>query len=216
MTVRSWMIALPSTAIRTGAAISGLLLVFFTLVHLGGLIPAVLAPAQFEAYASSLHASPWLSPLEIGLSLVAVVHVSLTITKAIANRAAGNIAQLSSRRHAPLAALASRSKAIAGLLTLTFLVIHLNQLRWPRPLAGHEGAMLRSLLQQPFNTFIYVAAAIVLTLHLIHGTEAAHRSLGWLSPTNGFAIRTGGRLLAAVVGGGFLLISLALAFGVNA
>ena len=207
------MIALPSAAVRTGAALSGLLLVLFTLVHLGGLIPAVLAPEQFEAYASALHTSPWLRPFEIGLAGIAVLHVGLTITKAISNRRAGNSAQLSSRRDAPLIALASRSKAMAGLLTLAFLVVHLNQLRWPRPAAGQEGAVLSSVLQQPLNALVYAAAALVLALHLLHGTEAAHRSLGWLNPANRSALRTGGRLLATMIGGGFLLISLSLALG---
>ena len=207
------MIALPSAVVRTGAALSGLLLVLFTLVHLGGLIPAVLAPERFEAYASALHTSPWLRPFEIGLAGIAGLHVSLTISKAISNRRAGNSAQLSSSRDAPLAALASRSKGIAGLLTLAFLVVHLNQLRWPRPAAGQEGAVLSSVLQQPLNAVVYAAAALVLALHLLHGAEAAHRSLGWLSPTNSSALRTGGRLLAALIGGGFLLISLSLALG---
>ena len=207
------MIALPSAAVRTGAALSGLLLVLFTLAHLGGLIPAVLAPERFEAYASALHTSPWLRPFEIGLAVIASLHVGLTIAKAITNRRAGNSAQLSSRRDAPLIALASRSKAIAGLLTLAFLVVHLNQLRWPRPAAGQEGAVLSSVLQQPLNALVYAAAALVLALHLLHGTEAAHRSLGWLNPANRSALRTGGRLLATMIGGGFLLISLSLALG---
>jgi len=207
------MIASPPAVVRTGAALSGLLLVLFALVHLGGLIPAVLAPERFEAYASALHSSPWLRPVEIGLAMIAVVHVGLTITKAITNRRSGNIAQLSSRRDAPLAALASRSKVMAGLLTLTFLVVHLNQLRWPRPAAGQETAVLSSLLHQPRNAVLYAAAALVLALHLLHGTEAAHRSLGWLSPTNSSALRMGGRLLATLIGGGFLLISLSLALG---
>ena len=207
------MIASPPAVVRTGAALSGLLLVLFTLVHLAGLIPAVLAPERFEAYASALHSSSWLRPLEIGLAVIAILHVSLTITKAITNRQAGNSAQLSSRRDAPLAALASRSKAIAGLLTLAFLVVHLNQLRWPRPAAGQEGVVLSSVLQQPLNAVLYAAAALALALHLLHGTEAAHRSLGWLNPANSSALRTGGRLLATLIGGGFLLISLSLALG---
>ena len=207
------MIASPPAVVRTGAALSGLLLVLFTLVHLAGLIPAVLAPERFEAYASALHSSSWLRPVEIGLAVIAVVHVGLTITKAITNRRAGNIAQLSSRRDAPLAALASRSKVMTGLLTLTFLVVHLNQLRWPRPAAGQETAVLSSMLHQPPNAVLYAAAALMLALHLLHGTEAAHRSLGWLSPTNSSALHTGGRLLASLIGGGFLLISLSLALG---
>ena len=46
--------------VRGGAAISGLLLVGFLLIHLAGLIPAVAAPAAFEHYPTALHHSPWL------------------------------------------------------------------------------------------------------------------------------------------------------------
>ena len=37
---------------RIGSAISGLLLVLFLVVHLAGLLPALMAPVQFEHYAS--------------------------------------------------------------------------------------------------------------------------------------------------------------------
>ena len=49
--------------------------------------------------------------------------------------------------------------------------------------------------------------------HLLHGAEAAHRNLGLLTPANGPSLRWGGRLLASVIGGGFLLTSLGLALG---
>ena len=45
---------------RIGSALSGLLLVVFLLVHLAGLLPALIAPVQFELYATSLHQQPWL------------------------------------------------------------------------------------------------------------------------------------------------------------
>ena len=83
---------MPSADIRTGSALSGLLLVLFIVVHLLGLIPAVVAPEQFEAYATVLHASPWLPLVEITLLLVALVHIGLSLSKAIANRQAGNSA----------------------------------------------------------------------------------------------------------------------------
>ena len=174
---------------------------------------AVLAPEQFEAYATALHCSPWLPVVESGLLLLAIVHTSLTLVKAIANRRAGNTATLRSRRQSPMAALASRSTVVAGLVTLGFLVMHLRQLRWPRPTAGEEAATLIQVLQQPWNTVLYAIAAVALALHLLHGAEAAHRGLGWLTPANTSALRAGAGVLAALIGGGFLMISLVLALG---
>ena len=101
----------------------------------------------------------------------------------------------------------------SGLLTLVFLAVHLGQLRWPRPPSGAEAAVLSALLHQPINAVLYGLAALALGLHLLHGAEAAHRSMGWLTPTNSVALRRGGRLLAGLISGGFLLVSLGLALG---
>ena len=151
------------------------------------------------------------------LLLVSVGNTSITAAPApgntTASRQAGNSARLSSRRRAPLAAFASRSTVAAGLLTVVFLAVHLGQLRWPRPPSGAEAAVLSALLHQPINAILYGLAALALGLHLLHGAEAAHRSMGWLTPANSLALRRGGRLLAGLIGGGFLLISLCLALG---
>ena len=111
------------TFIRTGSALSGLLLVLFLVVHLAGLLPALIAPVQFEQYATVLHQQPWLPLLEISLAATAAVHLSLTIAKTLRNRGAGNTATLRSRRGRPLEALASRSKVTAGVITLGFLLL---------------------------------------------------------------------------------------------
>ncbi len=201
------------TFIRTGSALSGLLLVLFLVVHLAGLLPALIAPVQFEQYATVLHHQPWLPLLEISLAAIAAVHLSLTIAKTLRNRGAGNTATLRSRRGRPLEALASRSKVAAGVITLGFLLLHLQQLRWPRPTDGLERLVLQQVLHQPISLVVYVAGSLAIGLHLLHGAEAAHRNLGLLTPANGASIRWGGRLLASGIGGGFLLISLGLALG---
>ena len=201
------------TFIRTGSALSGLLLVLFLVVHLAGLLPALIAPVQFEQYATVLHHQPWLPLLEISLAATAAVHLSLTMAKTLRNRGAGNTATLRSRRGRPLEALASRSKVAAGVITLGFLLLHLQQLRWPHPTDGLERLVLQQVLHQPFSLVVYVAGSLAIGLHLLHGAEAAHRNLGLLTPANGASIRWGGRLLASGIGGGFLLISLGLALG---
>ena len=198
---------------RIGSAISGLLLVLFLVVHLAGLLPALMAPVQFEHYATALHHQPWLPVLEVGLAATAVVHLSCTIAKTLRNQGAGNTAALRSRRGRPLDALASRSKMAAGVITLGFLALHLQQLRWPRPSDGLERELLQHLLQQPISLVVYAAGSLAIGLHLLHGAEAAHRNLGLLTPANGPSIRWGGRLLASMIGAGFLLISLGLALG---
>ncbi|MFM7454769.1 MAG: succinate dehydrogenase [Cyanobium sp.] len=201
--------------LRSASAASGLLLVFFLLLHLAGVAPAPLAPQRFEAYAAALHRSAWLPVAELALLAVALTHLGLSLLRAALNRrASGNTAALRSRRTgplAPLAALAASSQAAGGVLLLLFLAVHLAQLRWPRPPAGAELAALAAVLASPWSLALYLAAPLVLALHLFHGGEAAHRSLGLLQPANASAIRAAARLLALLVGGGFLAVTLALA-----
>ena len=201
------------TLMRIGSALSGLLMVLFLVVHLAGLLPALIAPAQFEHYATALHHQPWLPILEISLAGTAAVHLIFTAAKTLRNRRAGNTAALRSRRGRPIEALASRSKVAAGMITLGFLTLHLQQLRWPRPVDGLEREVLLKALQQPTSLLVYGLGSLAIGLHLLHGAEAAHRNLGFLNPVNGPSIRWGGRLLATVIGGGFLLISLELGLG---
>lgn len=202
------------SGLRTVSAASGLLFVLFLLLHLAGVALAPLAPQRFEDYAAALHRSDWLPAGELALLVVAVVHMSLSLLRAALNRAAGNTANLRSRRTGPLAhlaALAARSQSAGGVLLLGFLVVHLAQLRWPRPEAGTELAELAAALASPWSLALYLAAALALALHLFQGGEAAHRSLGLLQPANAAAIRAAARLLALLVGGGFLAVTLALA-----
>ena len=198
---------------RIGSAISGLLLVLFLVVHLAGLLPALIATEQFEHYATALHHQPWLPVMEVSLAATAAVHLNFTVAKTLRNRAAGNTAALRSRRGRPLEAFSSHSKVVAGVITLGFLALHLQQLRWPRPSDGLEREVLQQVLLQPINLVVYAAGSLAIGLHLLHGAEAAQRNLGLLSPANGPSIRWGGRLLASGIGGSFLLISLGLALG---
>ncbi len=199
-------------------AATGLALVLFLALHLAGIALAPLAPARFEAYAAALHASPWLPLLEPVLAAAALLHLLLATAKVLANRRARFAAAappagspgLVSRRGDPLAALAARSAPLSGALLLAFLAVHLAQLRWGRPAAGQELLALRAALAPPAALALYLAAAPALGLHLFHGAEAAHRSLGLLDPTNGTRIRRWGRALAATLAAGFALVPLLL------
>jgi succinate dehydrogenase / fumarate reductase cytochrome b subunit len=197
---------------RVWIASSGLALVVFLVAHLAGVALAPVAPQQFEIYAAALHGSVWLPLAELLLCGAAGMHAILSLQRWISNRQTGNTAVLTSRRADPLAAFAARSQGPAGLLLISFLVLHLTQLRWPRAMAGAELAAVQEVLHQPLSLALYLLGAMAMGLHLFHGGEAAHRSLGWLNPTNAGRIRRFSRGLALLLGGGFALLALGISW----
>jgi succinate dehydrogenase / fumarate reductase, cytochrome b subunit len=194
-------------------AASGLSLILFLLVHLLGVGLQLFDPAGFERYAIQLHHSSWFGAAEGLLLITALTHLMLALHRARVNaRARGPLASsmVRSQREAPLAALASRSAPISGSLLLLFLIVHLVQVRLHRPPDGLEAAALRQVLASPWVLALYTLAAGPLALHLLQGTESAHRSLGLLDAANGGRIRAAGRVLAILLGSGFALLPLAL------
>jgi succinate dehydrogenase / fumarate reductase cytochrome b subunit len=152
------------------------------------------------------------------LVVLFVLHPLKAAAKAWANATAAPRVQAGRRSRRgggleALAALAARTSPWSGALLLLFLVVHLAQLRWVRPPAGGELAAVRGVLAQPQGWALYGAAGLALALHLFQGVESAHRSLGLLVGANAGLLRWLGRLVAVLLGGGFCLVSLVLAWG---
>ncbi|MCT0206794.1 succinate dehydrogenase [Synechococcus sp. CS-1332] len=196
-------------------AATGLALVLFLTVHLGGVGMALVDPTAFEVYATSLHHQSWLPWLEFALLAAGLGHPLLSLQRARANLQARGPAAgpLRSRRQGPwepLAALAARLIPWSGSLLLLFLAVHVLQLRWHRPSAGAELAAVLAVLQEPWCLALYAVAGAAAGLHLLHGVESAGRRLGLLEPANAAVLRLGGRGLALVLGAGFALLPIAL------
>ena len=196
-------------------ASSGLVLVVFLVLHLGGVTLALLVPMQFEAFSSWLHSRLWLPAVEAGLVLAQLAHPLLALGRWWKSRASAGVtaAPRRSRRGGGLEGLvaaAGRWLPLSGGVLLLFLAVHLAQLRWSRPPAGAELPAVLAALAPPAALLLYGLAGVALALHLLHGVESAHRSLGWLDPANGQRIRLLGRGLALLLGGGFALLPFAL------
>jgi succinate dehydrogenase / fumarate reductase cytochrome b subunit len=196
---------------------SGLALVAFLVLHLGGVSLALLDPLRFEAFATWLHGRLWLPLAEALLALALLVHPLLALGRWFLNRTrTGASAPVRRSRRGGglegLAAASGRWLPFSGALLLLFLVVHLGQLRWSRPEAGAELEAVRSALASPAALLLYGLAGVAVALHLLHGVESAHRSLGWLDAGNGPRIRLLGRGLALLLGAGFALLPFALAF----
>ena len=191
---------------------SGLILVFFVFIHLAGIIFAGINPNKFEIYASYLHSSILLPYLEIGLTLSFIVHMYLTLKKVLKNRSSGNTALLRTRRNDFLGVLASRVQPLTGVILACFLLIHLFQLRVPRPEDNFELASLRESLEGINILVLYSLASISLFFHMVQGIESSHRSLGFLNQINALRIRYIGRFLSILFGLSYLIMTFYLRF----
>ena len=191
---------------------SGLVLVIFIAVHLAGVIFAGINPDAFEIYASNLHSSLFLPYSEIILASTFIIHIFLTLKKVFKNRSSGNIAILKSRRNDYLGVIASKVQPFTGVILASFLIIHLLQLRFPRPGDNLELISLKNKLGGFHILVLYSLASISLFFHMVQGIESGHRSLGILSQSNALNIRYSSRLISIFFGLSFLIMTFYLRF----
>ena len=191
---------------------SGLVLVFFIAVHLAGVICAGINPYAFEIYASNLHSSLFLPYAEIVLATTFIIHIFLTFKKVLNNRLSGNKAILKTRRNDYLGVLASKVQPFTGVILASFLIIHLLQLRFPRPGDNLELISLKSKLGGVHILVLYSLASISLFFHMVQGIESGHRSLGILSQSNSLNIRFIGRFIGILFGLSYLIMTFYLKY----
>ena len=191
---------------------SGLVLVFFIAVHLAGVICAGINPDVFEIYASNLHSSLFLPFAEIVLATTFIIHIFLTFKKVLNNRLSGNKAILKTKRNDYLGVLASKVQPFTGVILASFLIIHLLQLRFPRPGDNLELISLKSKLGGVHILVLYSLASISLFFHMVQGIESGHRSLGILSQSNSLNIRYISRFISIFFGLSYLIMTFYLRF----
>ena len=191
---------------------SGLVLVLFIAIHLTGIIFAGINPDAFEIYASNLHSSLFLPYSEIVLATTFIIHIFLTFKKVLNNRLSGNKAILKTRRNDYLGVLASKVQPFTGLIFASFLIIHLLQLRFPRPSDNLELISLKNKLGGVHILVLYSLASISLFFHMVQGIESGHRSLGILSQSNSLNIRYISRFISIFFGLSYLIMTFYLRF----
>ena len=191
---------------------SGLILFFFIAIHLAGVIFAGINPDAFEIYASNLHSSLFLPYAEIVLTTTFIIHIFLTFKKVLNNRLSGNKAILKTKRNDYLGVLASKVQPFTGVILASFLIIHLLQLRFPRPGDNLELISLKSKLGGVHILVLYSLASISLFFHMVQGIESGHRSLGILSQSNSLNIRYISRFISIFFGLSYLIMTFYLRF----
>src|SRR5262245_29307290 len=206
-----------STVVRKAlVAVSGLALWTWIVLHVAGNLTLFSGPAVADGYAAALRRSPgWLWAARTGLATAMVVHVAGVVSLARTARAARP--RHASHRPADTSAVASRGMRLGGALLLAFVVYHLLHLTvgvlHPHFQPGHVYANVVVGLHAAPVAAIYVAAALLLGLHLLHGLWAAARTLGVRPETAARRRRPAAAVLSMAIALGFASIPLAVLAG---
>ncbi len=205
-------------------ALTGLGLYGFLIAHLLGNLNIFVGPEALNAYAVSLRQLPFglLWILRGGLVVLFVVHIVTAIRLTRANREARPYPYVF--KNTIQASFASRTMPMTGLFVLLFLIYHL--LHYTFRLANLTGASVDSLnrpdvyrmvvegFSQPAISFFYVAAMVVLGIHLSHGLSSLFQSLGLNHPKYNPCIRRLGPVLGWLVVLGNISIPVSVWLGI--
>lgn len=209
-------------------AISGLLFIAFVLGHVYGNLKAFSGHDAYNEYAEHLRTlgepifprSGLLWIMRVGLIAALVAHVSSAIVLARrarrARRARGRYAARPPRR---ASSLASRTMLTGGLGLFLFLGWHLVNFTIGK--VNVRGGPTNDPFNLVVDTFsvwwstaLYLAAMLVLGMHLWHGTWSSLQTLGWtVTAKRRQAAKATAMAVAVLVAGGFSLSPIAIQLG---
>jgi len=217
---RQWLLSTVATKIVI--ALTGLSLIGFLCVHLAGNMLLCVGPSTFNAYSHALISNPFVIPLELGLLAIFVIHVLQAATNWWSDRGARPVAYHIRRGAAGRSrkSIASSTMIWTGSITFVFVAVHIATMKYgawyPASIHGEEGRDLYRLVREVFRhpgwVAFYVACMAVVGTHLWHGFSSACESLGLSGPRFTPKAVIIGKMLAVLLGAGFLLLPIYMSF----
>lgn len=212
-----------SIGLKLIVAVTGVLLFLFVIGHMIGNLQIYLGQNALNLYAEKLRAfPPLLWTVRIGMLVIAVVHVTLTITLALANRAARPIKY--ERKEAVEATLSSRTMVYSGLSLFAFVVYHLMHFTWrmtnPQYASLHDAlgrpdvySMVVMGFQNVLISAVYIIGMFVLGFHLNHAVASFFQTVGWSTPRTRPVLERIALLVAAIIVVGTISIPITILLG---
>jgi succinate dehydrogenase / fumarate reductase cytochrome b subunit len=204
-------------------ALTGIFMVLFAVVHLLGNSSIFAGQNGINAYAEHLHSlGPLVWVFRLGMLALLLVHVVFGIQLTLENSAA-TPQDYAIVKHVR-ATLSSKNMIWTGLLIAVFIIYHLLHFTvraTPGLVMGVDAqqrfdvfTMVVSSFSGPLNVLVYVAAMVVLFLHLFHGIQSFFQTMGWSNSCTLPAITKAGRLVAAVLLIGYVSIPVVIMAGI--
>jgi succinate dehydrogenase / fumarate reductase cytochrome b subunit len=213
-----------STSVGTKAlvAVTGLLLFLYVILHLLGNLLVFAGPRNFNAYSAFLISNPLIIPVEIGLAAVFVIHVYKAIANWLNNRRARPVRYYQSEQRMygygwagwpSRKSVASSTMIYGGIITLLFVIIHVQQFKFGAEYQVIGAPQIRDLYRLEvenfsniFTVLFYLFCTSVVAMHLWHGISSSFQSLGITSPWATPIILRVGKVIAFLIGLGFFVI----------
>ena len=206
----------------TGA--TGLALTAFVLMHMIGNLQYLVDTDAYNEYSHFLISlGPVLWAVEIALVAFFVFHITLGINIWLGKRRArpDGYATKGSAGSPSRKSASSQSMILTGVILGVFLVIHILSFKYGTYYETTvNGVVMRDLarlmhekFQSPLYAFGYPAVVLLLSVHLRHGIWSAFQSLGATRPSMTPVIYSIGGLLGLAIGIGFLIVPIAIYFG---
>lgn len=184
-------------------AVTGLGFCVFLLIHLLGNLTVYAGRQSFESYVEHLHAlGPLVTVAELGLLLFLVIHVSTGAVLYFQNLKARPSRYVMKKR-AGGRTIGSATAPYTGILILLFLVIHLATFHFVEHPQGLVFNTLAATFQSLAYVLFYVAAVVIVAVHVRHGFWSLFQTLGANHPRYMPVIQGAGILFALFIGIGF-------------
>ena len=193
-------------------AVTGLGFIGFLIAHLAGNLSIYAGRDAFNNYALHLHAlGPLLTVFELGLLTLAVVHVFTGALLFYQNWQARpqryQVYKSSGGR-----TIGSATMPYTGFLILLFVIFHLTNFSFVDKTNTTIFDIVAGSFQNPAYVAIYVAAMIVVALHVSHGFWSLFQTLGANHPKYMPIITGAGLVVSVLFGVGFGFIPLYITF----
>lgn len=198
---------------------SGLLLLSFLLVHVGGNLVVFAGRDAFNGYSHRLVSNPLIYVAEIGLLVLFLAHLVAGVAVTSGSRTARPDRYVVRRRAGGKShkSLASSTMILSGVFMIAFVPLHLWTFKWGPSYPSPTDPAVRDLhrlvieeFRQPLEVAWYVGAMLVIGCHLWHAFASGLASLG-VDDRSG--LRRTGHVLAILVTVGFVVVPIAIWLG---
>ena len=191
-------------------AVTGLCLIGFLAVHLLGNVMAFAGADAFNRYATKLHSlQPYLSVFNIGLATLGLVHIlvgTLLFFENIKARPTGYYVY----KNPGGRTIGSNTMPYTGALILIFVIFHLLRFTFVDKTTTPIYQQLAATFASPLWVLLYVAAMVIVAVHISHGFWSMFQTLGLNHPRHMSLIMKLGLLVTIVFGFGFGILPIYL------
>ena len=168
-------------------ALSGIILLLFVIGHAVGNLTIYIGSSAINGYAHWLQNSPMLWFVRLAMLAIVIGHIWLGVRVTLENSRARNISYAAGQTR--FKRIIERYMAISGLLILLFILGHIAQMTlglgaddtfYRVDELGYLDVYARVIFsfQNPLIAYSYIAAMLLLGIHLKHSVRALFQTLG--------------------------------------